>query len=124
MIELINLTKKYGKKTAVKNLILRIKRTCDVVSIIKNGEIVAVEDISRLKKVKQNKAVVSLRNEKDTEKFSREDIKLKKLAHSRYEVTYQGDINKLIRALAEIEIEDLELHHAELEEIFMHYYSN
>lgn len=124
-IEMILEEKEKGKTILISShLFNEVERTCDVVSIIREGEIVAVENVSNLKRIKQNKATVVFKSDEDSQKLATNDFELKKLSQNRYEVTYQGDVNNLIRALASTEIEDLELHHAELEDVFMHYYNN
>lgn len=81
-----------------------VEKYCDRVCVIKKGEIVEISDIKDINKEKSLKVTYTTK-EQEEQSF-----------------IHKGDINNLIRKLAELDLEKLEIKHTTLEEKFMKYY--
>ena len=98
-----------------------IERTCDRAGIIKDGQLVALEDIQKLKK-EQRKVFVIRTKHKDNKSFDAKNFDVVSKRDHEIEIAISGDIMPLIKYLATIEIESLSMKSQNLEEIFMMYY--
>ncbi|MDD2628227.1 MAG: ABC transporter ATP-binding protein [Clostridia bacterium] len=122
-IELIKEEKKKGKTILMSShMFEEIEKTCTIVSIIKDGRIVAIEDIENLKKTKNRKYTVSLGNLKEVQKFIKEELDIFKVYDNRITVIINNNMNKFVGILNKYDIADIEEEHQSLEDIFMEYY--
>jgi len=83
-----------------------IEKYCDKVIIIKAGKIVETVDLNN--KEKEVKYIVSYENSK----------------HEKKKYQYEGDLNKLIKELSDINLEYLEIRKKTIEEEFISYYED
>ncbi len=97
-----------------------IERTCDRVAIIKDGKIVAIDDVETLVKNKKKTFIITLKNTQDVELFTKlyPDAIIKK---NTIEVTID-DYNHLLNNLHSYEIIDIDIKKQSLEELFLHFY--
>lgn len=122
-IELILEEKKKGKTIFMSSHIFEeIERTCDRTAIIKDGKIVAIEDMKSLKQKKQKSYIITFLDSAKASDFiqSRNDI----IDHKGEKVIVgvKGEVNSLINELTKYYIKDLDVRTQSLEEIFLHYY--
>jgi ABC-2 type transport system ATP-binding protein len=99
-----------------------VRRVCDRVGIIRGGELVALEDIDDLlnrggKRVRVHTA----------EPLAREELALDGVVEfesvgRESQFTFAGDYNRLVAALADHDIVDLEIDEPPIEDVFMHFY--
>lgn len=121
-VELILQEKKRGKTILMSSHSFEeIERTCDRAGIIKDGQLVALEDIQKLKK-EQRKVFVIRTKQKDTKGFDVKNFDVVSQRDHEIEIAISGDIMPLIKYLATIDIESLSMKSQNLEEIFMMYY--
>jgi ABC-2 type transport system ATP-binding protein len=103
-----------------------VERIADRVGIIREGRLVAVESIESLKSKRARHADILFAQPVDPSRFASLDS-IKVLSRTddgrRYELAVPGDVRPLLRALAELPLEDLTLASADLETIFLHYYA-
>jgi ABC-2 type transport system ATP-binding protein len=103
-----------------------VERIADRVGIIRDGRLVAVESIESLKAKRARHADVLFGQPVDAGRFGALDG-VRVLSRTddgrRYELAVPGDLRPLLRALAELPLEDLTLASADLETIFLHYYA-
>ena len=98
-----------------------VKRICDRVGIIKDGKIVATEEIDNL--AKNNFITVTIKGKNSRKiKLPVKDMYIKKVDKESIKFMYYGNINELIKIISEVEIESLIIEEPTLEDIFMHYY--
>ncbi|MGV3487790.1 MAG: ABC transporter ATP-binding protein [Tuberibacillus sp.] len=99
-----------------------IERTCDRVAIIKDGKIVAVENMKDLQAKQRKIFEVVVASHEDVVKLEQAglDIVEQKGLHLRIAVT--GSDQDFIQALAACRVENLTMHNQDIEELFMHYY--
>lgn len=98
-----------------------VEKICDRVGIIKDGKMVALEKISEMK-LKKMYDISFHTSETQLNIEENENIKIISRVDGLVMLKIKGDINSLISQLAKIEIKDLEITHAGLEDIFMEFY--
>ncbi len=103
------------------HILSEVKRICDKVAIIKEGQIIKIEDMnsfdtSEVVQVKVN----SLQIDEILKELKIENIKYRK--ENEVKFIYKGEINILIQILAKYSVSKLIIEELDLEEIFMHYY--
>ena len=111
--------KKKGKTLFFSSHILsEVDKVCDRVGIIRNGNLVALEDVDNLK-VKRGK-IIRLKIKEKPESFKGpKDMKIK---DEWINFIAKDDIDKWIKKFSKYTIIDLEIHDFSLEDIFIHYY--
>jgi len=109
--------KKEGKTMFISSHILtEVEKVCDRVGVIKEGNLIALENIDALKSKKGKVIKV-----KTKEKIKIKGIKTEgENGWTKFVVT--KNMNEIIKKLAAYTIEDIEIGELSLEEIFMHYY--
>ncbi len=99
-----------------------IEKTCDRAAIIKEGEIVAVENIATLKESKQKIYDITFENAEMAREFIKEGFKVKEISGDNVTIYIKGDIMPFIKALTKYKVLNLESYTQSLEDLFMHYY--
>ena len=101
-----------------------VQMLCRRVAIIREGQIVNVEEIEALRKKQLRKIRVEFAENGDDSLATLPGIE-KRIAVSErtVEFIFSGDINMLISALRGRTVSDLTIEEPSLEEIFMHYYN-
>ena len=122
-IELIKEEKKKGKTILISShMFEEIEKTCTIVSIIKDGKIVAIDDIEKLKKTKNKKYTIYFNNLNKIQKFIKEELEISKVNGNKVTVIIKNNMNKFIEILTKYDIADIEEENQSLEDIFMEYY--
>jgi ABC-2 type transport system ATP-binding protein len=100
-----------------------VQMLCKRVAIIKEGEIIKLEDIDTLRKKQLKKVIIRFEDEAEEQDLSVNGIDriITKLGNL-FSFMYSGDINELVGVLAGRRIVNLTIEEPSLEEIFMHYY--
>jgi len=98
-----------------------VKRICDRVGIIKDGSIVAIEEMATLANNNFVTVTITGKNSKRI-KLPVKDMYIKKVDKNSIKFMYYGNINELVRVISEVEIDGLSIEEPTLEDIFMHYY--
>jgi len=104
------------------HILSEVQKLCDRVAIIKDGRILKVEEIEKLRSNKYKKVKVEFRNGDSIEDLKLPNIVNVSMKNRQAEFLYGGQINEIIRKLSQHEIENLWIEEPSLEEIFMHYY--
>jgi ABC-2 type transport system ATP-binding protein len=104
------------------HILSEVQKLCDRVAIIKDGKIVKIDSVQNMKEEAYLK--VGFETKKPFDLSSLGLGKLNELTQSGNEVSflYKGDINVLTKKLASLDLVHVNIHEAELEEIFLHYY--
>lgn len=99
-----------------------VERLCDRVAIIKNGKLVAVENIKDLGDKKLHKIEVRFGDKFDASEFTMAGVdRVEQVADGLF-ITVSGDLNPILRKIAGHQILDFEISHASLEDVFMKFY--
>lgn len=98
-----------------------VQNYCHKAVIIKEGEIVDIQDINSLKEKKKKRIVIKGENIKkqDIENINGEILSEES---GKFTFSYKGNINKLITNLSKFEIEDIEISEEDLMDTFLNYY--
>jgi len=99
-----------------------VEKICHRVGIIKEGKMVADESISTLKQKRLYKVWARFTGEFDKSEFAMEGVQIKHATTNYLELDVKGDINPVIAKLGEFELQDLQVEHASLKDIFMEFY--
>jgi len=121
-----DLLEKENKKGATilfsSHILSEVQRLCDRVGIIKDGRIVTVEKISTLKENTYKKFKIESKSLIDKNLFDIEGVNQLEQDGGTISFLFRGNINSIMKNIAEIEIANLWVEEPDLEEIFMHYY--
>ncbi len=104
------------------HILTEVQRLCNRVAIIKDGEIVTVEKISTLKENTYKKFKVETKEVLDPNYFNLPGVNKLEVKGKHTNFLFKGNINEVMRKIADIEITNLWIEEPDLEEIFMHYY--
>lgn len=104
------------------HILSEVQRLCNRVAIIKEGKIVTVEKISTLKENNYKKFKVETKVPLDQNYFQIDGVSNLTGKGNVTSFLFRGDINAVLRKVAEIEITNLWIEEPDLEEIFLHYY--
>jgi len=99
-----------------------VRRVCDRVGIIREGKLVALEDIDSLLKRGGKRVVVHAAEGIDESDLTMEGIVDLTTLDDGAQFTFAGDYNDLLEILADYTIVDLQIEEPPLEDVFMHFY--
>ena len=99
-----------------------VERTCSKLAIIKDGKIVAVDNMESIKKAKTKKYIVTLKDEQELDKIKKENINIIVTNENQVTVVVQNNVKDFINIINKYEITDLAEEKQNLEDIFMSYY--
>ncbi len=101
-----------------------IEKVCERVGIVKDGNLVGIEEVSELAAKHVRILNVTFETKPDLSKYKiPEIIEIKHLIGNDYEMKIVGRVDPIIKALSKDKIKDLSFTHASLEEVFLEYYS-
>jgi len=122
-IELVLEEKARGKTILMSSHIFEeVERTCSRVAIIKNGKLVALDNVEALKAAQARKYVVTLENEDAAGAFAGEGLRVSEVSHNQVTVIVQNNIKELISVMDRYPVINIITPNQSLEEIFMQYY--
>ncbi len=103
------------------HILSEVQQLCNRVAIIKDGEIVSVQDVKALQK--DNYKKFSIHGEKlNHGKFKIAGVTNLEEDEGKVSFFYKGDVNEIIKLLGTLKLSDVLIEEPTLEEIFMHYY--
>ena len=106
--------------------LVEVERIAHRVAIIREGRLVAVEEVAHLKTLRERRMEVILHEPAPPELFSALDgVRVVSLepGGTRIELAVRGKLGPLLRILSEIPVDDLTFGPPDLEDVFLHYYS-
>lgn len=99
-----------------------VQRTCDRAGIIKDGRIVAIEDIQSLNSMKQQSFIITLSDSKDIDMLIKSKFIIKKLSRNRVQITVSYNYKEFFEVLSKCSVIGLDVNQQSLEDVFMKYY--
>jgi ABC-2 type transport system ATP-binding protein len=100
-----------------------VEKLCDRVGLIRDGKLVAVEDIHVLKAKMVRRMYIELAEPMDPAPLVSDTVKLIKCENNKIELQIsRGDINSLIARLGQVKIRNIIFPEPNLEDIFLTYY--
>jgi ABC-2 type transport system ATP-binding protein len=122
--ELILELKKRGKTIFFSSHILsEVERICDRVAILKEGKLVALHEISDLKKFRLQTIEVTFKQAPDESIFRVEGVRKIEKKASTVSLWVDANINGILRVISQYPIDNITCRDARLEDIFLEYYS-
>jgi len=122
--ELIEQENKKGATVFFSSHILsEVQRLCSRVAFIKDGRVIKLEKISDLRENNYKLVKVEAAAQLDKSFLAMPGVSKLEFKGSSVSFLFKGDINKIIKKLAETRISNLLIEEPDLEEIFMHYYA-
>lgn len=104
------------------HILSEVQRLCNRVAIIKEGKIVTVEKISTLQENNYKKFKVETDAPLDKNYFQIDGVNKLDTHNNVTSFLFKGNINTVMKKIADIEITNLWIEEPDLEEIFLHYY--
>jgi ABC-2 type transport system ATP-binding protein len=98
-----------------------VQRMCNRVGIIKEGELIEIEDIRTLQQNNYKKVWVAA-DGLEAAHFDLPGVTNLEHNNGRVRFFYKGDINAVLHKIGEMAVSDVTIEEPTLEEIFMHYY--
>ena len=99
-----------------------VERTCERVAIIKDGRIVAIEQISKLKENMQKQYIVSLKDQASIDLLLKSELEAKAINGHQVEITLRNNTQQMLDILHACKVESFDSVHQSLEQIFISYY--
>lgn len=104
------------------HILSEVQRLCNRVAIIKEGKVVTVEKISTLKENNYKRFKIETADIVDLNVFKIIGVNNLEMKGNEVSFLFKGNINTVLKKLAEIDLRNLWIEEPDLEEIFMHYY--
>ncbi len=102
-----------------------IERTCDRVGIIRQGELVAIENIHNLKEKRRKTYLITFDTPSSAADFQRKDGYDKiTVTGSVAKVSITGNVSHFVQEISKYTILDLDTETSSLEDVFMQYYGD
>ena len=124
-IDLILEEKKKGTTIFMSSHIFEeIEKTCDRTAILKDGKLIAIENMEELKSKKNKNFEVVFNTEKDAENFKNKISFKSELNDNTVKVIISNnEVNNFIKEIANYDILDINSVNQTLEELFLHFYN-
>ncbi len=115
---------KNGKTIFLSSHILpEVEKVCHRVAIIREGKIVALEEIEKLKARRPRRLIITFQDEVDENPPVLSEARFLECSGKRCSYFVEGNISKLLKALIKLPIEDIIFSVPDLEDIFLDYYT-
>ncbi|WP_434510255.1 ABC transporter ATP-binding protein [Desulfitobacterium sp. AusDCA] len=122
-VELILEEKKKGKTIFMSShQFSEIERTCEQAAIIREGELLNIQDVASLKRNERQTFEVEVEGEEDAEFLRQSGLTIYALGESRFTIILADKQELLWKTLAQIHVKRFKQGTLELEEAFMQYY--
>lgn len=106
------------------HILHEVQRLCDRVAIIKEGKLIKLETMSALKENTYKRIKIETTAEVSTDHFQLTGVNEIKQEDRIISFIYKGNIDLMLKKIAEIQIGNIWIEEPELEDIFMHYYES
>lgn len=103
------------------HILSEVQQLCDRVAIIKDGEIIKIQDIHAMQDDNYKKFTIK-GTSLNSGKFNIEGVSELKSTDSKVTFFFKGDVNQIVKIIAPLTLTDILVEEPTLEEIFMHYY--
>lgn len=102
------------------HVLSEIQRNCTRAAIIREGRLIACDSVEALAKTSAKR--ITVHGNVDMSQFR--NVRDLQLAENSAAFLYSGSMNELLQFLSKMDISDLSIAEPDLEEIFLHYYSD
>jgi ABC-2 type transport system ATP-binding protein len=121
--ELLEIENKKGATILFSSHILsEVQKLCNRVAIIKEGKLVTVEKISTLQENNYKKFKIDTQSTVGEDDFNMTGVTNLEVKGHIVSFLFKGNINLVLKKIAEMDITNIWIEEPDLEEIFLHYY--
>ncbi len=121
--ELLEMENKKGATILFSSHILsEVQKLCNRVAIIKEGKLVTVEKISTLQENNYKKFKIDTKSAVGEDDFNMTGVTNLEVKGHIVSFLFKGNINLVLKKIAEMDITNIWIEEPDLEEIFLHYY--
>jgi len=103
------------------HILSEVQQLCNRVAIIKDGNIVSIQDVKALKHDNYKKFTIRGTN-LNHGRFNIEGVSELKERDDKVSFFFKGNVNQIVKIIADLELTDILIEEPTLEEIFLHYY--
>jgi ABC-2 type transport system ATP-binding protein len=122
--ELIALENKKGATVFFSSHILgEVQKMCSRVAFIKEGKIIKLEKMSTLQENSYKRIRIEAKSGITKETFNLGGVSDFEIKGDSANFIFKGNINSILKKIAEIDLRNISIEEPDLEEIFMHYYA-
>jgi len=104
------------------HILSEVQRLCNRVAIVKEGRIIKLETMSNLTENNYKKFKVEVKSQINKDYFKVNGVSKFEIEDNIVSFLFKGNINLIIKKIADLEISNVWVEEPSLEEIFMHYY--
>lgn len=104
------------------HVLSEVQKLCNRVAILKEGRVLRIEEVETLRGRQLMKVQVTFEDQSAALPDGVQGIVNPERDNDTLRFMFSGDVDSLIKSLAQVKIADLHLEEPTLEEIFMHYY--
>ena len=105
------------------HILSEVQKMCSRVAFIKKGKIIELEKMSTLQENNYKKIKLEAKNSIAEGYFNISGVSKLEVKGNSADFIFKGNINSIMKKIADIELTNISLDEPDLEEIFMHYYS-
>lgn len=122
-IELITEEKKKGTTIFMSSHMFdEIERTCDRTAIIREGKIVAIEEMTEFKSKKRKNFVLTFADAITAEQFELNGFEIKERNKNTVTISVKSNLPEFLHQISAYPVLDMETRTQSLEELFLHFY--
>lgn len=103
------------------HVLSEVQHNCNRAAVIREGKMIACDDVAVLSRTSTRR--VAVRCEAEADLLNLDGIRDVQRIHDQISFLYNGDMNHLMKTLAQLPLADVTIAEPDLEEIFMHYYA-
>jgi ABC-2 type transport system ATP-binding protein len=104
------------------HILTEVQKICERVAVVKEGRIIAQENIDTLRQKHLNRVSLEFAAEETDPLIRVDGVVSRENRSSGTDLLFSGDVNELIRVLSRKKLKRLQITEPSLEEVFMHYY--
>lgn len=105
------------------HILSEVQRMCSRVALIKDGRIIKLEKMSTLQENSYKKISIESKSNLTRDTFDINGISNLNMSEKSASFIFKGNINSIMKKLAELDLRNISIEEPDLEEIFMHYYT-
>lgn len=121
------LLKEENKKGATiffsSHILSEVQKMCSRVAFIKEGKLIKLEKMSTLQENSYKRIKLEAKSAVSKEYFDIGGVSDLKVKNGSISFIFKGNLNSIMKKLAEVDLQNISIEEPDLEEIFMHYYA-
>lgn len=123
LMQMLKEEKSRGKTIMMSSHIFEeVQMICDRAGIIREGKIVAIEDVKALNAMKRDHFIITLSGTEDVERIMNSGLETNLTGENQVSISVGKNYSQMFGLLAECNVTGMESLHQSLEDVFMKYY--